>query len=98
ADLGGFLLKDRLWFFAAYDRVELPGEVSRYASTPLVPNTLRFPLNGTDSLYSGKVTGNIATGSTLVATIFADPTTVSGAGGADPRQGQLNGPPITNPD
>ena len=23
-DLGGFIVKDRLWFFGAYDRVELP--------------------------------------------------------------------------
>ena len=28
-DLGGFLLKDRLWFFGAYNRVDLPAELSR---------------------------------------------------------------------
>src|SRR5450830_1126794 len=98
ADLGGFLLKDRLWFFAAYDRVELPGKVSRITSSPLVPNTLQFPLDATDNLYSGKLTWNVATGSTLVATAFADPTTNSGAGGADPRQGQFVLLSITNPD
>jgi len=98
ADLGGFLLKDRLWFFAAYDRVELPGKVSRITSSPLVPNTLQFPLDATDNLYSGKLTWNVATGSTLVATAFADPTTNSGAGGADPRQGQFVLRSITNPD
>jgi hypothetical protein len=98
ADLGGFLLKDRLWFFAAYDRVELPGKVSRITSSPLVPNTLQFPLDATDNLYSGKLTWNVATGSTLVATAFADPTTNSGAAGADPRQGQFVLLSITNPD
>lgn len=98
ADLGGFLLKDRLWFFAAYNRVELPGKVSRYTSSPLVPNTLQFPLDSTDNLYSGKLTWNVATGSTLVATAFADPTTNSGAGIADPRQGQFIVRSITNPD
>ncbi len=98
ADLGGFLLKDRLWFFAAYNRVELPGKVARYVSSPLVPDTFQFPLNATDDLYSGKLTWNIARGSTLVTTAFADPTTNSGAGAADPRQGQFTVRPITNPD
>jgi hypothetical protein len=98
ADLGGFLLKDRLWFFAAYDRVELPGKISRITSSPLVPNTLQFPLDATDNLYSGKLTWNVATGTSLVATAFADPTTNSGAGGADPRQGQFVLRSITNPD
>jgi TonB dependent receptor/Carboxypeptidase regulatory-like domain/TonB-dependent Receptor Plug Domain len=100
ADLGGFLLKDRLWFFAAYDRVDLPAKVSRFVASPLVSTDERFPLDATDNLYSGKLTWNMATGSTLVATVFADPSTNSGAGGADPRQGfgAFRVPPITNPD
>jgi hypothetical protein len=99
-DLGGFLLKDRLWFFGAYDRIEFPAKVSRYVASSLVPETLEFPLNGTDNLYSGKLTWNIASGSTLVATVFADPTTNSGAGRADPRQGSNTFivREITNPD
>ncbi len=28
ADLGGYLVKDRLWFFAAYNRVSFAGNVS----------------------------------------------------------------------
>ena len=102
ADLGGFLLKNRLWFFAAYDRVEYPAEVSRYVASALVSTEDRFPLDATDNLYSGKLTWNIGTGTNLVATVFADPTTNSGAAGADPRQGYQNVfgsiPPITNPD
>jgi hypothetical protein len=97
-DLGGYIFKDRLWFFVAYNRIDLPAKVSRYESSELVPNTLRFPLNGTDNLYSGKLTWNAATGSTLVATVFADPTTNSGAGAADPRQRQAAIRLITNPD
>ncbi|MEO8347470.1 MAG: TonB-dependent receptor, partial [Acidobacteriota bacterium] len=97
-DLGGYLVKDRLWFFGAYNRIDLPAEVSRYESSPLVPSTRRFPLEGTDNLYSGKLTWNVATGSTVVATIFADPTVNSGAGRADPRQGQANIRLINNPD
>lgn len=100
ADLGGFVVKDRLWFFAAYNRVELSAKVSRYVTTPYVSADDRFPLVGADNLYSGKLTWNIASGSTLVGTIFGDPTTNTGAAGSDPRQGfaAINVPPITNRD
>jgi hypothetical protein len=94
-DLGGFIVKDRLWFFAAYNRVSYPAHISRYVSGDLVPSTMRFPLEETDNLYSGKLTWNIAVSSVLVGSVFADPTTNSGAGLADPR---LNGPPISSPD
>ncbi len=98
ADLGGYLLKDRLWFFAAYDRVQAPATVSRYFSSVLVPDTLEFPLDGTDSLYSGKLTWNPGANTNVVATVFSDPTTNSGAGAADPRQGRFVTRVISNPD
>jgi outer membrane receptor protein involved in Fe transport len=97
-DLGGYFVKDRLWFFGAYNRIDFSARVSRYVSAPLVPNTRSFPLDGTDNLYSGKLTWNVVTGSTVVATVFGDPSTNSGAGSADPRQGQANIRLITNPD
>jgi hypothetical protein len=87
-DLGGYVWKDRLWFFAAYDRVSGPSMISRYVSSDLVPDTLQFPLDNTDNLYSGKLTWNIAASSILIASVFADPTTTWGA----------NRQPITNPD
>jgi hypothetical protein len=97
-DLGGFLSKDRLWFFGAYDRVELPAKTSRYESTELVPNTMEFPIDGTENIYSGKLTWKAGRGTTLVATAFADPGINSGAGWADPRQGQAVARPISDPD
>ncbi len=97
-DLGGYVFKDRLWFFAAYNRIDFPANVSRYESSELVPNTLEFPLDATDNLYSGKLTWNAGTGTTVVATVFADPTTTSGASGSDPRQRQAAIRLITNPD
>ena len=36
-DLGGYLLKDRLWFFGAYNRVTLDGHLSRVVPTTAVP-------------------------------------------------------------
>ena len=95
ADLGGFVLKDRLWFFAAYNRISNPGQISRYVSSRLVPDTMLFPLETTDNLYSGKLTWNISAGTTLVGNVFADPTTITGAGRSDPR---IGGPTISNPD
>jgi outer membrane receptor protein involved in Fe transport len=89
ADLGGFALKDHIWFFVAYDRVNNPGFVSRYVSSSAVPNTLQFPLDETDNLYSGKLTFNVLQGTSLVLTGFSDPTVITGAAGSDPRQSRV---------
>jgi outer membrane receptor protein involved in Fe transport len=86
-DLGGYLLTDRLWFFGAYNRVTINSEVSRLQSSGNVSTNARFPLNAADNLYSGKLTWNLGNSTTIVGTVFADPTTSSGAAGADPRQG-----------
>ncbi len=87
ADLGGYVLKDRLWFFGAYDRIDFSGEVSPLADTPFVTTEERFPVDETDNLYSAKLTWNVAPTTTLTGTVFGDPSTASGAAGADPRQG-----------
>ena len=89
ADLGGYLFKDRLWFFAAYDHVELPAQVSPSADSPdgSVTTSTRFPLDATTNLYSGKLTWTVAAGTSVVASVVGDPTTNSGAGAADPRLG-----------
>jgi outer membrane receptor protein involved in Fe transport len=99
ADLGGFLLKDRLWFFAAYDRAILDGHVARTESSTYVSKDLLFPFDSTDNLYSGKITWNVAPSTTLVANAFADPSSTSGAGAADPRRGlgQIDVTPPVSP-
>jgi Carboxypeptidase regulatory-like domain/TonB-dependent Receptor Plug Domain len=86
ADIGGFFVKDHVWFFLAYDRVDRPGKISRYSSSASVPVSAQFPLDETDNLLSAKLTWNIATGSTFVATGFEDPTVISGAANSDPNQ------------
>jgi len=100
ADLGGYLLKDRLWFFAAYNHVSLAGDVSRVTPSPLVSTDERFPLDLTDNFYSGKLTWNAGRSTTVVGSLFADPSAKSGAAGADPRDGpaDLGVTPIVNPD
>jgi len=87
-DLGGYVVKDRLWFFGAYNRVSLSSQVSPVQPiTPDVSVNDRFPIAGADNLFSGKFTWNVADSTALVVSIFADPSTSSGAAGADPRQG-----------
>lgn len=86
-DLGGYFLKDRLWFFAAYNRVSLSGDLSRVQPSAHVPDTARFPLDSTENLYSGKLTWNPSSGASIVGSVFADPSSTAGAAGADPRQG-----------
>jgi hypothetical protein len=99
ADLGGRIITDRLWFFAAYDRVDRPGFISRFNDVDLVSKNDKFPADSVDNLYSGKLTWNAATGTTLVASAFADPSTVEGAAESDPTHTSFSDfYPIVNPD
>jgi hypothetical protein len=89
ADLGGFIVKDALWFFGGYNRVALNGDVSPVEPSKLVPTSMRFPIDATDNLYSGKLTWNVATGTTVVGSVFADPYNAAGAAAANPQNGLL---------
>ena len=75
-DLGGYFVKDHVWFFGAYDRV--------IAENNLEPTTgsragESFPQKVTSNLYAGKLTFNIAQGTTAVGTLFSDPQVNEGA-------------------
>lgn len=85
ADLGGYILKDRLWFFGSYDRIER--ETDRIPQAGPVAGQ-GFLLESDSDIYSGKLTWNIARGSTLVGSVLADPEKQSGA---------LNLPASTSP-
>ena len=74
-DLGGYILKDRIWFFGAYDRVS--------NNQDLIPITgaranESFGQKFVSNLWSGKLTFNVAHGTTLIATGFADPQVNTG--------------------
>jgi outer membrane receptor protein involved in Fe transport len=77
ADLGGFFVKDHLWFFAAYngDRGTLD-RVPQQAASVL---NQHFEQRSYYNLLSSKLTWNIAEGSTLVGTYFRDPEHRDGA-------------------
>lgn len=76
ANLGGFVLKDRLWFFGAYNRITDNQTISPPRG---VAAGLDFPLNSTSNLWSAKLTWNITSGANLVGTVFSDPTVEEGA-------------------
>ncbi|HSD72922.1 MAG TPA: TonB-dependent receptor, partial [Thermoanaerobaculia bacterium] len=76
ADLGGYILKDRLWFFGSYDRPEQ--ETTRIPQAGPVADR-GFPLKSTSDTYSAKLTWNASRGATLVGTLFADPEKQAGA-------------------
>lgn len=90
ADLGGYLVKDRLWFFAAYDRV------SHTTNTilPAGPAAGEVVESTSDrDLAAGKLTFNITPGQSLVGTFFQDPR--DDAGAINDNDHKLNGEPLT---
>ena len=76
ADLGGFALKDRIWFFAAYDRVRT-NQAQTPTSGPVEGEV--FPTGYVENKYAAKLTFNVAAGTSLVGSYFSDRETESGA-------------------
>ncbi|MBV8517819.1 MAG: TonB-dependent receptor [Acidobacteria bacterium] len=77
-DVGGFLLRDRLWFFAAYDRVNDAKDLS--VDNPLDENHRLLVNSGSRrNLGSAKLTYNLGASQSLVATFLQDPRVDTGA-------------------
>ncbi len=91
-DLGGYFVKDRLWFFAAYDRVTNTTEVCQAFDG--FGNCLQSTrANDRRNLGSAKLTLRVAENQSLVATFFRDPQTDTGA--INDANHHLNGDPLT---
>ena len=75
-DVGGPIIKDKLWFFAAYDR-----RTSNVKSQVRTLNDLGLeaPTDSTRDLYALKLTWKLAENQTLIASILGDPEKVTGA-------------------
>ena len=78
ADLGGYILKDRLWFFGAYDRVD-NSQDTQVTIGPTSGDTTNLKTSG--NLYSGKLTWHVNDSHTVIGTVFGDPTNDTGAVG-----------------
>lgn len=88
--LGGFFVKDKLWFFAAYDRVANETD----SALPAGPLAGRIVTSKSDrDLAAGKLTFRLNEGHSIVATYFQDPRDDSGA--INDAQHTLNGDPST---
>ncbi len=71
-DLGGYFIKDNLWFFGAYDRVNKDADWNHFSD-----RTQATTLSGTEedrtNLFSGKLTWRLGESNTLVGSVFGDP-------------------------
>jgi len=92
-DVGGFIVKDKLWYFLAYDRVD-------NQITTQLPATVTGPLAGTDvdsksirDLGSAKLTWQMTPNHQLQVTYLQDPRTDTGA--INDGNHTLNGDPAT---
>ncbi|KAB2958672.1 MAG: TonB-dependent receptor [Thermoanaerobaculia bacterium] len=80
-DLGGYFVKDKLWFFGAYTRVDRTDEteIIRALSAPGSPGIgSKIGQDRVSDLYSGKLTWRINSSNNLSATVFGDPQTREG--------------------
>lgn len=84
ADLGGYILKDRLWFFGAYDRVS-EKDISTRINTPLVVPGYTVPVGGTlptdvkRDLYAGKLSLALTSSQLFNFSLLGDPSSFNGA-------------------
>jgi outer membrane receptor protein involved in Fe transport len=90
-DLGGFLVKDRIWFFGAYDRVDNTIDSALPAGGPQAGQIV--PTNSTHDLAAAKLTFHLTQSQTAIATFFQDPRTDTGA--INDANHTLNGDPLT---
>jgi hypothetical protein len=90
ADLGGYFIKDRLWFFGAYDRVEHTTD-SELPGGPLAGSEVES--KSSRDLASLKLTLLLGESHYLTGTYFQDPRKDRGA--INDANHSLNGEPLT---
>ncbi len=82
-DLGGFLVRDRLWFFGAFDHVATDQDYNRIESLTFTPDGIQgTSSSGTDrtrmNLFSGKLTYRAGSSHTFAVSVFGDPGSFNG--------------------
>src|SRR6185503_17710369 len=90
ADLGGYILRDKLWFFGAYDRVD--NSIDRVLDSGPQAGSGATSKSKRD-LGAGKLTYRLSDSQSLVASYLQDPRTDTGA--INDANHSLNGEPST---
>ncbi|HVT19102.1 MAG TPA: TonB-dependent receptor [Thermoanaerobaculia bacterium] len=90
ADLGGYFIKDRLWFFGAYDRVSNTLK-SGLPAGPLIGQVVNS--DSTRDLGAGKLTFRLTENQSLIGSFFQDPRDDTGA--INDANHSLIGDPLT---
>jgi outer membrane receptor protein involved in Fe transport len=98
ASLGGYLVRDTLWFFGAYNRVNETDNttVIQTLTAPGAPALGSvIPATTKSDLFSGKLTWRLSPNHTVTGSVFADPHKVDGnifaiSGPASTWQGTLD--------
>jgi len=75
-DVGGYMLKDKLWFFAAYDRVS--NRLDHVLPAGPAAGSI-VPTNSRRNYGSAKLTYNVAPNQSIVVTYLQDPRADTGA-------------------
>jgi outer membrane receptor protein involved in Fe transport len=78
ADLGGFFLKDKIWFFGAYDRVTVNQVLTTLDTDNNTTFGAEFPVSYFQNKYSGKLTFNLFQGTSIIGSVFSDSQTQEG--------------------
>ncbi len=81
ADLGGYLMKDRIWFWGGYNHVKRTEDTEMYtarSSTGTAINPLAVENATKRNLYSGKLTFRLGESHTVAVSAFGDPGTFDG--------------------
>ncbi len=75
-DVGGAIIKDKLWYFVAYDR----RRENQKLQIRLAPNAGEIaPKDSTRELFAAKLTWKITDSQSLIASLVGDPESITGA-------------------
>jgi hypothetical protein len=81
ASLGGYVVKDKLWFFGAYNRINQTNSstVIQPIAAPGSPALGSvIPTDITTDTFAGKLTWKLSPNHTFTASVFGDPNTTDG--------------------